>query len=90
MKPKIFKMNECDYWIDFSFEEAKYNYTKFTSTTPEGNEWDQFPPEELTEEQLNSYNYYDAESNKVTSFKKELENRLKENKIPGFFATTED
>ena len=50
---KIFDMNGCDWWTDYSMEEAKDHYSKFSGTTLEDDEWDEGWPIELKEEDVN-------------------------------------
>ena len=87
MKEKVFQMNDCDWWCDYSAEEAKNNYNKFTGFDDEDYYKDR-PPQELTEEEMNRYKYT-KEDGKTITFKEELENRIKNNAVPSFFASTE-
>lgn len=85
-QPHIYKMNECDWWCDYSIEEAKNNYAKFTGTKEE---WSEFLPQELIEEDIDKYKYIDDETYEKITFKEELEKRILANDVPSFFASTE-
>ena len=87
-QPHIYKMNDCDWWCDYSIEEAKKNYVKFVGTDPETQDWNKCPPEELTEEEIDKHNYIDDRYEKIT-FRAELQRRIENNDIPSFFASTE-
>jgi len=87
--PKVYQMNECDWWCDYSIEEAKKNYVKFVGVDPETQDWEKEPPEELTEEALNKHKYTDEDTHKKRTFKEELGKRIIENDVPSFFASTE-
>lgn len=81
----VYKMNDCDWWCDYSIEEAKANYIKFAG---------QYMLEEsdgifkLTDQELNKYKYR-TENDTTISFKEELKNRIDSKDIPSFFASTE-
>ena len=52
-KAKVFSMNDCDWWADYSKEEAEKNYLKYTGTTAEDELWDEDEPSELSDKDLN-------------------------------------
>jgi len=82
-KPKVYEMNDCDWWVDFSPEEARKNYSDFV----EGDDTDD--PVELTEEDLSSLTFFSEESETIT-FKEQLECMIKKGEVfPCFFASTE-
>ena len=85
--PKIYKMNQCDWWIDYSPSEAKTNYTQFTGISDNEDENYHYPIE-LTPNQLNKLTFLTENNTKIT-FQEELNNRIKNNDIPSFFASTE-
>lgn len=89
-QPYIYQMNECDWWCDYSIEEAKKNYVKFVGTDPETQDWEKDPPIQLTEEDMDKYKFQpDGEEITILSFREELCRRITNNEIPGFFASTE-
>lgn len=85
-KAKIYRMNEIDWWCDFSKEEALKNYYNFTGEEPE-EMLDE--PIELTEEDMIRLKYCDEDGKTVRTFKAELEIILKNNQAPCFFGSLE-
>ena len=87
---KIYQMNECDWWADYSLEEAKNNYLKFTGMTEKDNYWEDEPPAEIDQENMDRLRFTTDEPNVIVrSFAEELTKRIENNEIPGFFASTE-
>lgn len=85
-KAHVYKVNDIDWWCDYSPEEAKKNYVKFAGISDENYE----EPIELTEEELNRLKYKpDERAVKPITFKEELANRVIYNDVPSFFASTE-
>ena len=77
-------MNDYDWWCDYSPNNAKNNYIKFTGIIDEN-----YPkPIQLTKKQLNTTKYITENLTTIT-FKEELNNRIKNNDVPSFFASTE-
>ena len=90
-KPKVYEMNEFDWWADFSPEEAKINYYNHIDIHDD----DESEPIELTIEQMSILKYtadvFDS-SNKIQiiSFQDQLDLMIKNGeKFPCFFASTE-
>jgi len=87
---KVYKMNECDWWCDYSVQKAKKNYVEFVGTDSDTQDWKKYPPEELTEKELNKYKFKPEEPEAATiSFKEELQKRIDNKDVPSFFASTE-
>ena len=88
--PKVYEMNDCDWWADFSLEEARKNYSDFIEI-----EDDESEPVELTIEEMQELTYAkdcDYPDSKVftITFKQQLEHMIKKGeKFPCFFASTE-
>jgi len=89
-KPKVYEMNDCDWWADFSPDEAKKNYSEFIDIDDGESE-----PVELTEEEMDRLTYAtdddypDGEVSTIT-FKQQIEYMIKNGeKFPCFFASTE-
>ena len=81
-------MNCVDWWCDYSIEEAIENYIKFCGIGDE--DFEEEPPVEVTEEEMNKYKYSpEGLTEDSITFKEELENRIKNNDVPSFFASTE-
>ncbi len=83
---KVFKMNECDWWMDKNLEEAKKNYPKFVGI-PSKHSLDN--PTELTTEDLKNLRYHDVENEVKCLFIEELQRRQSITDQPEFFASTE-
>lgn len=83
---KVFKMNDCDWWMDKSLEDAKKNYPVFVGIGPVDCIENPF---ELTEDQLKSLKYHDVEREAKCSFLEELQKRQSITDHPEFFASTE-
>lgn len=85
---KVFRMNDCDWWMDKSLEEAKKNYPEFVSTDPE-DALDN--PYELDKAHLKLFEFYPDEDDRSQkhSFLEELQRRQSISNDPGFFASTE-
>jgi len=87
-------MNDCDWWADFSLEEAKINYPRFTGM-PTDEAWDEEDnPSELTPEEMQKTMFspdpYDEPNVPKRTFQEELDKNIKEGKTePFFFASTE-
>jgi len=92
---KVYEMNGCDWWIDYSVEEAKKNYLEFTGMkeTDVKEDWEEGWPVELNDEQINRLKYvpdpYDYPHEDKRTFKEEMKRRIEANDVPSFFATTE-
>ena len=89
---KVFEMNGSDWWADYSLEDAKNNYLKFTGTTSDDNCWSDEPPVEVSEEQMKTLRFnpdpYEQHIS-LRTFQEELDKRVRENDVPSFFASTE-
>jgi len=82
-KLKVFKMNDYDWWADYSSEEAEKNYTSFVASQCDGDEATDGAIL-LNSEDLLSHTFHDEDGSTGT-FKEQLE------KIddPQFFGSTE-
>lgn len=76
---KVYRMNECDWWCDYSLEQAKRNYINDTCCDVSDTE--------DSEEQmgLNECKYKDEDMEEAITFAEQLAKM----KNPGFFASTE-
>jgi len=81
---KVFKMNDCDWWLDYSEMEAIKNYSDFIDCIPE----DATEQHELTNEELKDH-VFCLEDNVEYSFFEELQRRQSISNKPDFFASTE-
>ena len=92
---KVYEMNECDWWADYSMEDAKKNYLKFTGMGLDDvkEDWEEGWPVELSEDDLDRIKYspdpYEEPDAEKRTFREELDGRIKKDEVPGFFATTE-
>lgn len=83
---KVFRINDCDWWMDTDLESAKDNYLKFTGFDDGTIE----NPYEMDESQLKSYKYVQEDFHGVEcSFLEELQRRQSVSDQPGFFGSTE-
>lgn len=84
---KVFRMNDCDWWMDVDLESAKKNYPEFVGVGP-ADALDN--PYEMNKSQLKSYKYVSEDFFGVEySFLEELQRRQSISNKPGFFASTE-
>ena len=81
-------MNDCDWWCDYSTEEAKKNYIKFVGKDT-AEEFETKLPLQMTDKEMDTYKYSPDRGMEFITFKEELENRIKNNDVPSFFASTE-
>lgn len=89
---RVFRMNDCDWWMARSLDEAKADYISQTGSTE-----DELCPDarELTEEELDRLRFTDTDEyerpiGKTCSFRKELQRRIDAGVTrPGMFASTE-
>jgi hypothetical protein len=96
---KVFRMNDCDWWMAPTLNEAIVAYVRQTGCTisdnPDAEELKRFEgaeiedPRELTDAELESHNYIDERMREQHSFKVELEKRIREGARSEMFATTE-
>jgi len=85
-KLKVYKINDCDWWCDYSLEEAMNHYREELGYTSEDDEFIFDDPHELTDDELNKYQFVDDNEEKtISSFNDELFKRTEF----GFFASTE-
>lgn len=89
---RVYAMNDCDWWMARSLEEAKADYCHETGST----EAELCPDaRELTDEELDRLRITDTDENerptgKARSFRKELQRRVDEGVTkPEMFASTE-
>jgi len=96
LKPKVYEMNDYDWWADFSPEEARKNYFKWeidqVGISPE--EVDSVPVE-LSKEEMMRLKFEKGEispyyDDKIISFQDQLDLMVNNGgKFPCFFASTE-
>jgi hypothetical protein len=86
MQLKVFQMNDYDWWADYSKEEAKNNYIKW-SMEQGGIPFEDIEIDicELSGEMMDKFKYVDEDENTEITFTEEL----RRNPKPGFFASTE-
>lgn len=88
-KPKVFQINDCDWWAGYDLESTKAAYVKETGVPPE----DAFDnPRELTDEEMDALLCVDDDrpNKEPLTFRQELDRMIKEGfKFPWFFASTE-
>lgn len=89
MKPKVFQINDCDWWAGYDLKSVKAAYVKETGVTEE----DAFDePRELTNEEMDTVLHAgDEGANKEpVTFRQELNNMIASGiELPWFFASTE-
>jgi len=86
---KVFKMNDYEWWMAESIEEAKKQYAVYLKGVV-GDDEIENDPEELTDGDLERLNYVDDYDQSISrSFKEELDRRIAKGDKGGFFATTE-
>jgi len=85
----IYQMNDCDWWCDYSPDEAKKNYIKFVGEDT-ATEFGTKLPLQLTEEEMDRYKFQpEPPEPKFLTFREELQRRIDNNDVPSFFASTE-
>lgn len=82
---KVFRLNDCDWWMAESLEAAKADYTKETGLTEEDEPFDD--PHELDEETMDTLIFVDDGIKRT--FREELARRIAIGDTLGMFATTE-
>ena len=80
-KLKVYRMDDYDWWADYSEGEARRNYLEYTGVEEENIS----DMEQVTEEEMEKYKYQDEDMDVAISFKE----RLERNPIQGLFASTE-
>jgi len=86
---RVYRMNDYDWWCDYSPEAATENYIKFVGKDT-AEEFDTEPPLQLTEEEINRYKYHSEEPLiGIITFKQELQRRIDNKDVPSLFASTE-
>jgi len=84
---KVFNMNDCDWFMARSLEEAIYEYKKYLKSQDMDDEpeyWEDAV--ELTEEEMDRLKYRDEDLPEAVTFREALAMRGSE---PEFFASTE-
>ena len=76
----VYKMNDCDWWADYTLQDAVKNYSDLVEPDE-----DNIEPWKLSHGALNKIPFYDEDSKVSRSFREELLSHTQ----PGFFATTE-
>lgn len=90
----VYRMNSCDWWADYSLEEAKINYLKFCGSSVNDAFDEDNPPYQLILDEMNTLMFapdpYNEPNVKVRSFFQELKKQVIEgNTKPFLFASTE-
>lgn len=80
---KIFKMNDCDWWMAETIEQAVADYKAFGSILDIGD------VRELTDEELDRMRYVDCETGSKMTFRQHMNELVGAGKASEFFATTE-
>lgn len=90
MKPKIFAMNDCDWWMAPTLEQAVAGYLEMTGLDADECLEDPF---ELSDESMASLkfidDYNDTGDRTTRTFAEELERRIAAGAVSEFFASTE-
>ena len=82
---RVFKVNDCDWWMASTAEQAKSAAIEFYGDEDMVDE-----VEELTDEQLNSHTFHDEDDETTRTFEAQLLKRIKEGATkPEMFASTE-
>ena len=86
-KLKVYRMNDYDWWADYSEDEARKNYTDWQIETCgiDKEDVDTDCMYELSEEQMLKAAFIDEDASETVTFKDYLD----ANKRKGFFASTE-
>ena len=88
---KIYKMNDIDWWVDYSEWEAKENYINWVceSVGVLRDEVDAHA-RELSNDELHHLKYYDGYDDQKRTFYEQLQIMInRKEKFPCFFASTE-
>jgi hypothetical protein len=89
-KPKVFSMNECDWWMAPTREQAIADYLAMTGLDADECIDD---PHELSDESMQTLKYVDDcnDTGEVVkrTFAEELERRIASGVVSEFFASTE-
>ncbi len=87
MKPKVYQINDCDWWAGYGLESTKAAYIEETGVTAE----DAFDePRELTDEDMMRLQFTGDGESLLISFHEQLDKMISENiEFPCFFASTE-
>ncbi len=88
-KPKVFQINDCDWWAGYDLESTKVAYVKETGVPPEDAFYN---PRELTDEEMDTLLHHgdDGEHKEPITFRQELERMIESGfEFPWFFASTE-
>ena len=89
MQPKVYQINDCDWWAGYDLESTKAAYIKETGVPPE----DAFDsPRELIDEEMDTLMHYgdDGERKEPITFRQELDCMIDSGfEFPEFFASTE-
>ena len=93
-KPHVYCMNECDWWADYSLQEAKEHYRTYCKEEigiGDG-EIEIDVAYRLNKTQLKQYTFWQDEEirkGEAITFKEQLRRMAKKGNVPGFFASTE-
>ncbi len=85
---KVFRLNDNDWWVAESLEEAKADYLKVTGLTED----EAFDGEaELSDADLDRLHIFDEDFRRTRSFRERLEQIAADplESVPGIFASTE-
>lgn len=85
MELKVYRMNDCDWWADYSEVEADLNYMRYLIEECGVPEYDvESEPEELSEEEMCTLEYITGDGERMS-----FQEYLPIFGEPGFFASTE-
>lgn len=83
---KVFRLNDCDWWMAETMEQAKADYLKMTGEDSEIFD----DPKELTAQDMEDHEFYPDESvERAIPFSEELRNRIVAGRTSELFASTE-
>ena len=90
---KVFRMNDCDWWMAETLEQAVNDYLKMTGSQSDLDRGEMLDdPAELTPHEMASHEFYPDETqdpDKVISFSTELKYRIARGATSELFASTE-
>lgn len=91
---RVFRLNDCDWWLAHTLEEAKASYIADCGPMAEEEAFDE--PRELTKEELRTLHFVDTDENERRisksrrQFRTELRRQIESDPItPRMFACTE-
>lgn len=87
----VYEMNDCDWWLARSPQEAINDAAKYYGCKPDDEELVATTPRKLSDDELAELQYHldDNHTGDTHSFKAELNKRIKSGPVPQMFASTE-